>query len=268
MKSKGLTGFQLKMIGLILMIFDHIHEFFNFGGDIPVAFNWVGRIVAPLFMFMTVEGFIHTKNRKKYMLRLYIGSLIMSFGNFFLSRYFPRTDSFGLMNNIFSTLLMITIYLSIVEYFTKAIKEKNIVNMIKGVVLFILPVALGMIMFMNITVPGMMYLLFTIPTPMMVEGGPVFVLLGIVMYLLKEDRKKLVIAYSILSILIMFTGDMSIKGLLFRNYQWMMIFSAPLFYLYNGQKGRGMKYLFYVFYPAHIYVFYCMSVYMMNVLGA
>ncbi|WP_053954989.1 TraX family protein [Inediibacterium massiliense] len=264
MKDKGFTGFQLKMIGLILMIFDHIHEFFNFRGDIPVAFNWVGRIVAPIFIFMTVEGFVRTKNRKKYMLRLYIGSLVMSFGNLFFSKYFPRTDSFGLMNNIFSTLLMIIIYLSMVEYLTKAIKEKSMANIIKGVGLFILPIALGMIMFMNITVPGMMHLIFMIPTPMIVEGGPVFVLLGIVMYLLREDRKKLVIVYSILSILLMFTGDMSIKGLFFNNYQWMMVFSAPLFYLYNSQKGKGMKYLFYTFYPAHIYVFYLISVYMMK----
>nr|WP_278335426.1 TraX family protein [Clostridium peptidivorans] len=64
MKEKGLTGFQLKIIGLLLMIFDHIHEFFNFAGDIPVAFNWVGRIVAPIFIFMTVEGYTHTRSKK------------------------------------------------------------------------------------------------------------------------------------------------------------------------------------------------------------
>ncbi len=65
MKEKGLTGFQLKLIGLFLMIFDHIHEMFGFTNNIPVAFNWVGRIVAPIFIFMTVQGFIHTRNRKK-----------------------------------------------------------------------------------------------------------------------------------------------------------------------------------------------------------
>ncbi|RHW65167.1 conjugal transfer protein TraX, partial [Clostridium botulinum] len=55
MKEKGLTGFQLKLIGLFLMIFDHIHEMFGFTNNIPVAFNWVGRIVAPIFIFMTVQ---------------------------------------------------------------------------------------------------------------------------------------------------------------------------------------------------------------------
>ena len=28
---------------------------------------------------------------------------------------------------------------------------------------------------------------------------------------------------------------------------------------YNGQRGRGHKALFYVFYPAHVYVFYALS---------
>ncbi len=66
----------------------------------------------------------------------------------------------------------------------------------------------------------------------------------------------LVIVYSILSIIIMVMGgDITIQGLLFKNYQWMMIFAAPLFYLYNGQKGKGVKYLFYVFIQ-HISIYF------------
>ncbi|MCS4454536.1 conjugal transfer protein TraX [Clostridium botulinum] len=124
MKEKGLTGFQLKLIGLFLMIFDHIHEMFGFTNNIPVAFNWVGRIVAPIFIFMTVQGFIHTRNRKKYAIRLYIGSVLMNLGNFIIPKYFQRTDDLALFNNIFTTLFMIVIYLSIIEYLGKSIKEK------------------------------------------------------------------------------------------------------------------------------------------------
>ncbi|KHF06051.1 conjugal transfer protein TraX, partial [Vibrio parahaemolyticus] len=91
MKEKGLTGFQLKLIGLFLMIFDHIHEMFGFPSNIPVAFNWVGRIVAPIFIFMTVQGFIHTRNRKKYAIRLYIGSGLINWGNFIIPTYFQTT---------------------------------------------------------------------------------------------------------------------------------------------------------------------------------
>ncbi len=169
------------------------------------------------------------------------------------------------MNNIFTTLFVIVMYLSIIEYLGKAIKEKKALGIIKGICLFILPIAIGFVMIMNITAPGMMYVMFLIPTPLLVEGGPVFILLGIIMYLFKEKKNMLIIVYSALSIIIMLTGgDITIQGLLFKNYQWMMIFAAPLFYLYNGKKGKGAKYLFYVFYPAHIYIFYIISVYMMK----
>lgn len=256
MKEKGLTGFQLKLIGLFLMIFDHIHEMFGFTNNIPVAFNWVGRIVAPIFIFMTVQGFIHTRNRKKYAIRLYIGSVLMNLGNFIIPKYFQRTDDLALFNNIFTTLFMIVIYLSIIEYLGKSIKEKNTLGIVKGIGLFILPIAIGFIIIMNITAPGMMYAVFIIPTPLFVEGGPVFILLGIIMYLFREKKKMLVIVYSILSIIIMLMGgDITIQGLLFKNYQWMMIFAAPLFYLYNGKKGKGVKYLFYIFIQ-HISIYF------------
>lgn len=265
MQEKGFTGFKLKLIGLMLMVFDHIHEFFNYSGSIPIAFKWVGRIVAPIFIFMTVEGYTHTRSKKKYMLRLYLGSIIMNIGNLLIPRYFERTDNLGLMNNIFATLFLITVYLCIVDFTTKAIKEKNALRIFTGMILFIAPIALGVLLIMNmsnnITIG---YLALVIPTPLFVEGGSVFIVLGIIMYLLRENKKKLIIVYTIISLALMFTGEFSTNGLFVNNFQWMMIFAAPLLYLYNGQKGKGMKYLFYVFYPAHIYVFYIISSLIMN----
>lgn len=262
MKEKGLTGFQLKIIGLFFMIFDHISEFFSFTEAIPLAFKWVGRIVAPIFIFMTVEGYTHTRSKKKYMLRLYIASVLMNIGNYLIPNYFQRTDDFALMNNIFATLFMITVYLCIIDFITKGIKEKSIMRIFFGSLLFLLPIALSI--FFVVNMENLIYLIFVIPSPLFVEGGPIFVGIGVIMYLLRGDKKKLLIAYIAICVAIMFTGEISIHSLLFNNYQWMMIFATPLLYLYNGKKGKGMKYLFYVFYPAHIYVFYIISCYIMN----
>ena len=61
---KGFTDFQLKWLALVLMVFDHIHYFFEFTGKVPEWFSMLGRLSAPLFLFCLLEGFAHTRNRK------------------------------------------------------------------------------------------------------------------------------------------------------------------------------------------------------------
>lgn len=70
--------FTIKIIALILMLMDHIGEFFP---DSPIWFRWLGRLAAPLFFYALAVGFQHTRNRKKYLLRLYLANVGMVFFN-------------------------------------------------------------------------------------------------------------------------------------------------------------------------------------------
>jgi hypothetical protein len=48
-------------------------------------------------------------------------------------------------------------------------------------------------------------------------------------------------------------GDF-VHSLLYVNFQWMMIFALPFMLAYNGQKGKGLKRLFYTYYPVHLII--------------
>ncbi len=64
---KGINTFTLKIIALVSMLIDHIGMVF-----FPniILFRMLGRIAFPIFAYTLVEGFIHTHNVKKYMIRL------------------------------------------------------------------------------------------------------------------------------------------------------------------------------------------------------
>ncbi len=64
--KKGLTSYQLKIIGTILMVLDHIHQMFYFVGA-PIQLTMVGRLVAPIFLFLSTEGFTISFSVKKKM---------------------------------------------------------------------------------------------------------------------------------------------------------------------------------------------------------
>lgn len=266
--KKGLTGFQLKIIAMVLMTFDHIHAYLNYNQNIPIQFRWIGRLVAPLFIFMTVEGYHFTRSRKRYMFRLYTAYVIMAIGNNLLDRFLPRPDGVIISSSMFGTLFLVVVYLSIVDFLRKAFIEKKIFKMLLGIVFLLIPIFFSFIIIMNLNNISLLFfriLVTLIPMPLFVEGNIVFIAIGIILYLFRSNKNKQIISYILISVVFLISSrDFSIQGLLYKNYQWMMIFAAPLMYLYNGTKGRDIKYLFYIFYPTHIYLFHMISYYMLT----
>lgn len=71
-KSFGLSSAALHIMAMCFMLLDHMWA-------TVLAYDWmtcVGRIAFPIFAFMIVEGFFHTKSLKKYMLRMLIFALV------------------------------------------------------------------------------------------------------------------------------------------------------------------------------------------------
>ncbi|MFA7532979.1 MAG: TraX family protein, partial [Tissierellaceae bacterium] len=65
--------FILKLIALTSMIIDHYGAIFH--GDV-ILYRIIGRLAFPIYAFLLVEGYFHTRNVKKYGLRLFIFALI------------------------------------------------------------------------------------------------------------------------------------------------------------------------------------------------
>lgn len=89
---KYLTGFHLKIIAVVTMLIDHVGaavlEQLMVSGNAMIISNYdtiifwdrvlrsIGRAAFPLYCFLLVEGFIHTSNRKKYMICMGIFALV------------------------------------------------------------------------------------------------------------------------------------------------------------------------------------------------
>ena len=105
----GMTGFTVKVIGLISMVLDHIHEMFWTAGA-PVWLTEAGRTAAPLFLFLTAQGMEHTSDRKKYLGRLLGGFWFMNLVSPQVEKFFPSETA--LVNNIFGTLFLCALYIA------------------------------------------------------------------------------------------------------------------------------------------------------------
>jgi hypothetical protein len=74
--------------------------------------------------------------------------------------------------------------------------------------------------------------------------------MGVLFYLLRNWRLAQAAVILAAGILTWFSDS---------GAQWLMVTAIIPVLLYNGRRGRGNKYFFYVFYPAHIYLFYIIA---------
>ena len=77
MNSKPLTGLHLKLIACAAMLTDHACKVLIHGTFAAKYLSGsVGRIAFPLFAYLLLEGFLHTKNRMKYARNLLVIAVI------------------------------------------------------------------------------------------------------------------------------------------------------------------------------------------------
>lgn len=226
-----MNSFVLKLIACITMFIDHI-GYVIFGGS--SWFNYIGRLAFPIFAFQISEGFIYTRDVKKYLIRLLIFALISQIP-FMLFSSLIR-DEFSL-NVIFTLLFGL---LSIIAY-----KYDKLLGVCSAVILGILA------QFFHC------------------DYGFYGVLITFLFYALRDKKLSFISGFLITTvinyayhILKYIDYGMDVLTNAFSYYLPFAIctlLSIIIILLYNKKKGPNTRYLLYLFYPLHLLFVYGIS---------
>ena len=182
-----------------------------------------GRLAFPIYCFLLVEGFFHTHNLKKYLLRLLALAILSEHAFNLLAT--GQNLSTGYQN------VFLTLFISLLT-----ICGMNKVRMRKDY-----PVA-GKTVLMGVIFAAGCLAAWWLKTDYDYYG----VIAVVVMYMLHFNR-----------LLTCIGGAMA-----FTFEPWAIFSFIPIF-LYNGRRGLKAKYVFYFFYPIHIYVIYYVVTYLL-----
>ncbi len=273
-----LNAVQLKIIALVCMTIDHLAAF---GFEIPLFASFytplriVGRIAAPIFLFLLVQSSRHTRNRKKFLLRLYLAGvgvgLFTTLTNFFLG----EIVGYSTPGNIIFTFFYTVLYIHLAEMLLDAVKNRRWKKVLLPLLIFALS-HLPNLLYHRLMLPGDVpfryqmlvedlrdSLLPSIRWGNVVSYGLPFVVLGVIMYFFKTPRQQTWVFAAFCLLCALGTGLAvffpALYGLpdastYFNSLQLWMVLALPFLCLYNGKKGGGNKWFFYAYYPIHRYI--------------
>lgn len=241
--SKGLTLNTLKYIAIIAMTIDHIaFAFVPDGTALAIVMHTIGKVTGPVMFFSAVEGYHHTRNVNKYMLRLAAFAAISWFPFLFFHYGGVLTEmSFMRPNVIYTTFLGV--------WAIRIRRSERLQNPVLKTILILVLVIL--------CVPA--------------DWGCTGILIIIALDFYYGDFKNQAFAYCLVVLLDMYVLSMLTRpffGLFYDGvfsldleyYAYMIenvgaFIPIVLLHFYRGEHGRKngfSKWFFYLFYPLHL----------------
>lgn len=264
-----MTGTTLKIIAMILMTIDHIGVYIP---GTPLWLRYIGRLSACIFFFCAVEGFSHTHDKKRYLVRLYSAGVFMTILDIGLPLLLGQHEV--IHANVFLEITGMVLLLYLLERYRGNRKKQLVSAILYTGYQFLMDYLISAVLtYESDAAEQLVRALLACAVPD--NANTLYVdLLILFFWLCRGDKKRLAAVFSGYVLFQIFWNVLAIPSKLpilgelfpafatvweraFRtDFQWMMIFALPLLLSYNGEKGKGWKWLFYIYYPLHIAVLY------------
>lgn len=254
-----MTAFTLKRIALITMIIDHIdkilqirssslYQYSSVAGQIYNIIVLTGRVAFPIYAFLIAEGCRKTRSMPKYIFRLF---LFMIISEIFYIAAFYNNNTHGLellkyafdhvltlkFRNIFTTLMFGVIAI----YAYQIISSLNINKILR-----------------TATTATIVLLIMYTAEYFRASYGFLGIALIFLLYLFNSRKMQaMVIVLWSVGFYLIWASYNGVRFLFLENFiywQWAVFacFAAVAVILYNGNRGKSMKWLFYIAYPLHL----------------
>lgn len=192
-------------------------------------FNVIGRLAFPIFAFQCTEGYIHTRNFKRYILKLLLFACISQIPFMLFSSTFS--------NDIFTLNILFTFILGLLAIYA----YDKLSNKFLGILFVVFLGIIAELLKFDYWIYGilLMFIFHIVKAkkPLMIFSAMALIILFYLSYILRFPYAKFVY------FLYMFFSSLS---LIFVGF-------------YNGKQGPKSKYLFYIFYPLHLIVLYIIA---------
>lgn len=233
-----MNAFVLKIIACFTMFIDHV-GYIVFDGH-SSWFNYVGRLAFPIFAFQISEGYIHTHDVKKYLLRLILFAFISQI---------PFLLFHSIINNELGLNVIFTLFLGLVAIIIYD-KYNKFVGVFSAIIFGIIAHFLNSdYSFYGVGITFLFYVF---------NKNKCLLAISFIIATLMQYSYLILVYYNY--------GFEFLKNvfIIYLPYFICTIFSIIIILCYNKKKGPNTRYLFYLFYPLHMILIYILSFVLQN----
>ena len=220
----GLSSFSLHILAMFFMLCDHLY--LTLLPELPML-RCVGRLAFPMFAFMAVEGYFHTKSFKNYLLRLLLLAVISEIP---FNLLIGGTVFYPEKQNVIWTLIF---GLCCIWAFERGKTAQSARDLALCALVMVGSFAAAVILKVDYSAAGVLVL--------------------VAFYLLRDEKHKLwrfiLLGMAILALLGGLSPDLS--------QQDFAVLSLVFIWLYDGRQGvhgKLVKATNYLFYPVHMLI--------------